>query len=64
MLLEILDDIIIEYSNTKEYIQQKLNEKCNREGLSIDKVIIFFASLEGKYFYKPSKSYIEVYICY
>ena len=62
MLLEILDDIIIEYSNTKEYIQQKLNEKCNREGLSIDKVII--ASLEGKHFYKPSKSYIEVYICY
>ena len=50
MLLEILDDIIIEYSNTKEYIQQKLNEKCNREGLSIDKVIIFFASLEGKHF--------------
>ena len=42
ILLALLDDIIIEYSNTKEYIQQKLHEKCDREETTIDKVILFF----------------------
>ena len=26
MLLELIDDIIVEYPDTKEYIQQKLQE--------------------------------------
>ena len=47
IFLELMDDIIIEYSNTKEYIQQKLYEKSDREGTPIDKVI-FLASLEVK----------------
>ena len=42
ILLEVIDDIIIEYPNSNEYIQQKLYEKCDREGISIDKVILFF----------------------
>ena len=40
ILLEVTDDIIIKYPNTKD-IQQKPVEKCNREGMSIDKVILF-----------------------
>ena len=39
-LLEVTDDIIAKYPNTKD-IQQKPVEKCNREGMSIDKVILF-----------------------
>ena len=44
ILLELIDDIIIEYPNTKEYMQQKLYEKCDRQGnfIPIDKVISFF----------------------
>ena len=42
MLLEVIDDIIIEYPDTKDFIRQKLSEKCDREGISIDKVISFF----------------------
>ena len=42
MLLEVMDDIIIEYPDTKDFIRQKLSEKCDREGISIDKVILFF----------------------
>ena len=33
ILLELIDDIIIKYPNTKKYFQQKLHEKCNREGI-------------------------------
>ena len=51
ILLELIYDIIIEYPYTKEYIQQKLYVKCDREGIPIDKVILFFlASLEAKTF--------------
>ena len=32
ILLELIDDIIVEYPDSKEYIQQKLQEKCEREG--------------------------------
>ena len=41
-LLELIDDIIVEYPNTKEYIEQKLQEKCKREGILIDTVIFIF----------------------
>ena len=42
IILELMDDIIIEYPNNKEYIQQELHEKCKREGIPIDIVILFF----------------------
>ena len=38
----MINDIIIEYPDTNNFIQQKLNEKCDREGISINKVICFF----------------------
>ena len=28
ILLELIDDIIVKYPDTEEYIQQKLQEKC------------------------------------
>ena len=53
ILLELMDDIIIEYPNNKEYIQQELHEKCKREGIPIDIVILFFSKLQNyKHFYK------------
>ena len=33
----MIDDIIIEYPDTNNFVQQKLNEKCDREGMPIDK---------------------------
>ena len=44
ILLEVIDDIIIEYQDTKGFTSQKLIEKCDREGRSIDKLILFFLS--------------------
>ena len=43
MLLEVMDDIIIEYPDCKRFIHQKLIEKRNRDGISIDQVILFFS---------------------
>ena len=41
ILLELIDDAIVKYPNTEEYIQQKLLGKCKREGILIDMVIFF-----------------------
>ena len=41
--LEAMGDIITEYPDIKNFIQQKLIEKCNWEGISIDQVILFFS---------------------
>ena len=42
ILLKMINDIIMEYLNTNDFIKQKLNEKCDREGISMDKVIYLF----------------------
>ena len=44
ILLELIDDIIVKYPDTEEYIKQKLQEKCKREGIPIETVnfISFF----------------------
>ena len=42
---EMIDDIITEYPNIHFFIQRKLIEKCDREGIPIDEV-----SLEAKRF--------------
>ena len=39
ILLELINDIIVEYTETKKYIQQKLQENCKREEIPIDTVI-------------------------
>ena len=41
ILLELIDDVIVKYPNTEEYIQQKLLGKCKKEGILIDMVIFF-----------------------
>ena len=58
ILLELIDDIIVKYPDPKEYIQQKLQEKCKREGIATEKIIfIFLASFQKqKHFFKPSIS--------
>ena len=51
ILLEMIDDIITEYPNTNDFIQRKLIEKCDREGISIDEISLeaktFFSRLNG-----------------
>ena len=44
ILLELIDDIIVEYLDTKEYIQQKLQEERKGEGILVDTVIFIFLS--------------------
>ena len=45
ILLEMIHDIITEYTNINDFTQRKLIEKCDHEGISIDEV-----SLESKTF--------------
>ena len=42
-LWEVINDVVIKYLETREFIEQDLTERCNREGISIDEVIYFFS---------------------
>ena len=53
ILLKMINDTITEYRNINDFIQRKLIENCDREGIPIVEVS-FLASLEAKHFYKPS----------
>ena len=65
ILLELIDDIIVEYPNTKEYIQQKLQEKCEREGILIDMVIFsgFFSKFSEVKTFLQTKHNVFIVIC-
>ena len=59
ILLEMINDIITEYPNINDFMQQKLIEKCDREGISIDEVS-FLVSLEAKHFsHKTNMLYLR-----
>ena len=59
ILLEMINDIITEYPNINDFMQQKLIEKCDREGISIDEVS-FLVSLEAKHFsHKANMLYLR-----
>ena len=59
----MINDIITKYPSINDFIEGKLIEKCDREGISIDEVS-FLISLEAKHFYKPTMLYIRVSICH
>ena len=50
--LEILQvfEVFVEFPETKEFIDQKLEEKCSKENISIEEVIYFFDKLRNKNF--------------
>ena len=65
IFLEMINGIITEYPNANDFIQQKLMEKCDKEGISIDEVTYFFlVTLDAKDFYKPCMLYIKFSLCY
>ena len=58
ILLEMINDIITEYPDFNDFVQRKLINNCNREGVPIDEVT-FLVSLKAKHLCKPGKLYIK-----
>ena len=50
ILLGMVNDIVTEYPNTNDFIQQKLTEKCDREGILIDEAVFFLSKSRSKTF--------------
>ena len=44
----ILNDVKEEYPRTKKYIEDRLEEECSKENISVDEVIFLFTSREAK----------------
>ena len=62
ILLELIGDIIVEYPDTKEYIQKKLQEKSEREGILIDVAIFFFSKFSEVKTFLQTKHIITFFI--
>ena len=46
--LKVLKDVKQEYPSTKKYIEDRLEEECSKENISVDKVIFLFTYREAK----------------
>ena len=46
--LEILHEVSVEFPETKEFIEEHLEQKCLKENISVEAVIYFFTSLVAK----------------
>ena len=50
IVLEIINDVVIKYQDPRDFIEQKLIEKCNRDKISIDGVIYFYSKYKSEAF--------------
>ena len=46
--LKVLNDVKQEYPETKKYIEDRLEEECLKENISVDEVIFLFTCRETK----------------
>ena len=46
--LEVLDEVTAEVPETKEFIEERLEQECLKENMSVEEVIYLFTSLEAK----------------
>ena len=46
--LKVLNEVIAEFPETKEFIEERLEQKCLKEKISVEDVIYIFTSLEAK----------------
>ena len=46
--LKVLNDVKGEYPATKKYIEDRLEEECSKENISVDEVIFLFTYWEAK----------------
>ena len=46
---KVLKEVIAEFPETKESIEERLEQKCIKENIFVEKVIYFFTRLEAKH---------------
>ena len=45
---EVLNEVTAAFPETKEFIEERLEQKCLKENISVEEVIYIFTSLEVK----------------
>ena len=51
--LEVLDAVRNQFPDTKQFIEDLIDEECQKEKISVDEVI-FFTSLEAKSWFRKT----------
>ena len=45
---KVLNEVKVQFPKTKEFIEERLEQKCLKENISVEEVIYLFTSLEAK----------------
>ena len=45
---KVLDEVKVQFPETKEFIEEHLKQKCSKENISAEQVIFLFTCLEAK----------------
>ena len=45
---EVLNEVTAAFPETKEFIEERLEQKCLKEKISLEEVIFIFTSIEAK----------------
>ena len=48
IVLKVLNDVKEEYPRTKKYIEDRFEEECSKENISVNEVIFLFTYQEAK----------------
>ena len=46
--MKVLGKVKVQFPETKEFIEEHLEQKCLKENISVEEVIFIFTSLEAK----------------
>ena len=45
---KVLDELKVQFPETKEFIEERLEQECLKENVSVEEVIFLFTSLKAK----------------
>ena len=46
--IKVLDEVKAQFPETKEFIEDRLEQECSKENISVEEVIFLFTCLEAK----------------
>ena len=46
--LKVLNEVKLQFSETKEFTEERLEQECLKENISVEEVIFLFTSLEAQ----------------
>ena len=57
IISRVLDAVKLNFPETTQFTEDRLEQECSKENISVDEVIFLFTRLEAKYFLSSSAKF-------